>query len=136
MCRPGEAPGADLRIVPLFETIEDLRQSASIMTTYFDAPLARAMIARHYNRALASHENKAEVNWSVIARQFQALMAHAQAGESVHAVIDRQGGRKFYVGKISAMFPGSMPWVEAESPHESIYRIEYDGRVIRVSFLV
>jgi len=43
---PGEKPDARLRIVPLFETIEDLRQSASVMATYFDAPLARAMIAR------------------------------------------------------------------------------------------
>ena len=47
--QPGEAPDAGLRIVPLFETIEDLRQSASVMATYFDAPLARAMIARQDN---------------------------------------------------------------------------------------
>jgi phosphoenolpyruvate carboxylase len=40
---PGEAPR--LRVVPLFETIEDLRQSAAVMTIYFDAPLAKAMIA-------------------------------------------------------------------------------------------
>ena len=42
---PGETPSARLRIVPLFETIEDLRQSAAVMGTYFNAPLARAMIA-------------------------------------------------------------------------------------------
>ena len=42
---PGEKPGARLRIVPLFETIDDLRRSASVMATYFDATLARAMIA-------------------------------------------------------------------------------------------
>jgi phosphoenolpyruvate carboxylase len=42
---PGEKPGARLRIVPLFETIEDLRHSASVMGTYFNAPLARAIIA-------------------------------------------------------------------------------------------
>jgi phosphoenolpyruvate carboxylase len=47
--QPGEAPDAGLRIVPLFETIEDLRQSTSVMGTYFDAPLARAMIARQDN---------------------------------------------------------------------------------------
>ncbi|MEO8301745.1 MAG: phosphoenolpyruvate carboxylase, partial [Rhizomicrobium sp.] len=41
---PGEKPDARLRIVPLFETIEDLRQSASVMGTYFEAALPRAMI--------------------------------------------------------------------------------------------
>jgi phosphoenolpyruvate carboxylase len=46
---PGEKPRARLRIVPLFETIEDLRQSASVMGRYFDAPLARAMIAAQDN---------------------------------------------------------------------------------------
>ncbi len=42
---PGSAPQARLRIVPLFETIEDLRQSAAVMGTYLDMPLVRAMIA-------------------------------------------------------------------------------------------
>jgi phosphoenolpyruvate carboxylase len=42
---PGETPQARLRVVPLFETIEDLRRSADVMATYFDAALPRAMIA-------------------------------------------------------------------------------------------
>jgi phosphoenolpyruvate carboxylase len=32
-------------VVPLFETIDDLRRSADVMATYFDAALPRAMIA-------------------------------------------------------------------------------------------
>jgi phosphoenolpyruvate carboxylase len=46
---PGETPDARLRIVPLFETIEDLRQSTAVMGRYFEAPLARAMIAAQDN---------------------------------------------------------------------------------------
>ncbi|HEY0266992.1 MAG TPA: phosphoenolpyruvate carboxylase, partial [Rhizomicrobium sp.] len=46
---PGEKPQARLRIVPLFETIEDLRQSTQVMADWFDAPLARAMIAAQGN---------------------------------------------------------------------------------------
>ncbi|HEX4177498.1 MAG TPA: phosphoenolpyruvate carboxylase, partial [Rhizomicrobium sp.] len=42
---PDETPRARLRIVPLFETIEDLRQSVDVMGRYFDAPLAKTMIA-------------------------------------------------------------------------------------------
>lgn len=41
---PGEAPACALRIVPLFETIDDLRASARIMADYFDLPLARAIL--------------------------------------------------------------------------------------------
>jgi phosphoenolpyruvate carboxylase len=40
---PGER--ARLRIVPLFETIDDLRRSADVMGEFFALPLARAMLA-------------------------------------------------------------------------------------------
>ncbi|MCP5411093.1 MAG: phosphoenolpyruvate carboxylase [Alphaproteobacteria bacterium] len=43
--RPGDQPQAQLRIVPLFETIEDLRQSADVMGEFFASPLAQAMLA-------------------------------------------------------------------------------------------
>jgi phosphoenolpyruvate carboxylase len=46
---PGEAPTARLRVVPLFETITDLRHSTDVMAAYFDAPLARAMIQAQSN---------------------------------------------------------------------------------------
>ncbi len=46
---PGPGFEPRLRIVPLFETIEDLRQSASVMTAWFDAPQARAMVEAQGN---------------------------------------------------------------------------------------
>jgi phosphoenolpyruvate carboxylase len=46
---PGDSPQARLRIVPLFETIEDLRQSSSVMSDYFGAQLVRNMIAAQGN---------------------------------------------------------------------------------------
>ena len=46
---PGDSPQARLRIVPLFETIEDLRQSSSVMSDYFGARLVRDMIAAQGN---------------------------------------------------------------------------------------
>jgi phosphoenolpyruvate carboxylase len=41
---PGKRPGAALRIVPLFETIDDLRASADVMGAYFDLGAVRAML--------------------------------------------------------------------------------------------
>jgi len=46
---PGAVPRARLRVVPLFETIEDLRQSSVVMGAYFDAPLVRAVITAQDN---------------------------------------------------------------------------------------
>jgi len=41
---PGEKCSAALRVIPLFETIDDLRASADTMATYFDLPLVQAML--------------------------------------------------------------------------------------------
>ncbi|MDB5479022.1 MAG: hypothetical protein JWO83_75 [Caulobacteraceae bacterium] len=43
---PGEAPDCALRIVPLFETIDDLRASARVMSDWFDLAVARAILER------------------------------------------------------------------------------------------
>jgi phosphoenolpyruvate carboxylase len=42
---PGERPVCQLRIIPLFETIGDLRASPKVMGDYFDSHLGRAIIA-------------------------------------------------------------------------------------------
>jgi phosphoenolpyruvate carboxylase len=41
---PGAQPRARLRVVPLFETIDDLRRAATVMEAYFDAPLVKCLI--------------------------------------------------------------------------------------------
>jgi phosphoenolpyruvate carboxylase len=46
---PGERPRASLRIVPLFETIDDLRASVEVMGAYFDLPFAKALVAGQGN---------------------------------------------------------------------------------------
>ncbi|MCY3021255.1 MAG: hypothetical protein NTW87_19750 [Planctomycetota bacterium] len=97
---------------------------------------ARALSARHFNAAVQSGRNKAEVSWGVIAEQLRGLLALAEAGESIHAVVDRQGGRKFYAGNVGPLFPGAMAWVEAETPRASVYRIEAADRVARIAFVV
>ncbi len=42
---PGERPHSAMRIIPLFETIEDLRSSPEIMREYFDLKLGRAILS-------------------------------------------------------------------------------------------
>ncbi len=45
LLRPGDPPQAGVRIVPLFETIDDLRHSATVMAAYFDSAFAQGLIA-------------------------------------------------------------------------------------------
>lgn len=45
LLRVGSPCRASLRIVPLFETIKDLRDCSATMSAYFDLPLARQMLA-------------------------------------------------------------------------------------------
>jgi phosphoenolpyruvate carboxylase len=42
----GDAPACALRIIPLFETIDDLRASAEVMAAYFEVSLTRAVLER------------------------------------------------------------------------------------------
>ena len=46
---PGAPPRVDLRIVPLFETISDLRACPRVMSEFFDSPLGRAIVASQDN---------------------------------------------------------------------------------------
>jgi phosphoenolpyruvate carboxylase len=46
---PGPEPKAGLRIVPLFETVEDLRGSAETMGAYFDLPFVMPMLKAQAN---------------------------------------------------------------------------------------
>ena len=96
----------------------------------------RSLSARHFNAALRSTQNKAEVSWSVIHAQCGALLPLAAQGERVHVVIDRQGGRKFYAAHLARLFPGCMPWVEQENARESSYKIDAHGSAVRVTFVV
>src|SRR5437762_979000 len=99
----------------------DVRAS-SLTTRKRFTPRARDLIARHYNTALATSANKADVNWSTIAELLAALVSLAKPGENIYAVIDRQGGRKFYNGHLSELFAGAMTWVELETPRKSVYK--------------
>ena len=121
---------------PPQEPIPGLREMLARKNATVLAVGARALSARHYNAALAGSGNKADGSWNVIVEQLAALLPLARPGERIHAVIDRQGGRKFYAGRISALFADAFAWVEVETPAQSVYRIEQSGRTVRVAFLV
>jgi len=96
--------------------------------------LARALTARDYNVAVGQTNNKADVNGS----RALALIRHAlelePAEKSIHAVVDRHGGRKFYAAMLGEWFPGTFVRVELESRQRSVYRMDLNGYDVRVEF--
>jgi hypothetical protein len=118
------------------EKVPHLRDTLANTGTSVLAFGARALSARHYNHALDGSGNKADVSWNVIVEQLGQMLKLAEPAEPVHAVIDRQGGRKFYACRLSKLFPNAFTWAELETPKESVYRIESPERLARVSFLV
>jgi phosphoenolpyruvate carboxylase len=56
--RPGDPPEADLMVVPLFETIEDLRNGPAIMRAYFALPAVAARVkARGYQEVMVGYSD-------------------------------------------------------------------------------
>jgi len=94
----------------------------------------RALSARGFNARLAALGNKADVTWERVAALLARAAAEAARGEEVLAVVDRQGGRKFYAAHLTGLFAGSFVSAEEESPAVSRYRLERDGAPWRVEF--
>lgn len=95
---------------------------------------ARALPARAYNHAVERCGNKAEVNWDRVVTLLRDAVLRARHGETVHAAVDRLGGRKFYAPALSERFGGAAVRCEAEEKSRSAYAFEFDGRRVRVTF--
>jgi hypothetical protein len=87
-----------------------------------------------FNRTLAEHDSKAVVLARGLVALLGAKVAALPAGEPVHVVCDKQGGRNYYGPLLAAAFPDG--WVVAlrESAGESRYRIDGLGREVTVVF--
>ena len=56
--RPGAAPGCDIMVVPLFETIEDLERGPDVMRAYFALPEIAALTdARGYQEVMVGYSD-------------------------------------------------------------------------------
>lgn len=69
------------------------------------------------------------------------LDSQGEPHEPVQVFFDRHGGRKFYAGPIQQVFGSSAPetplvQVVSESPQQSVYALEWQGRPLRMHFTV
>ena len=120
LLKPGPTPSLSVNVVPLFETIEDLRDCANIMDQMFSFPL--------WKRLLASRNNVQEVmlgysdsnkdggflssNWELYKAELSLVSVFAKHGVAIRlfhgrgGTVGRGGGPSYHA--ILAQPPGSV----------------------------
>ncbi|MCE9635668.1 MAG: hypothetical protein K8T90_08185 [Planctomycetes bacterium] len=88
------------------------------------------------NRDFETQPNKADVLFARSADAFDRLSALRRPGEAVGAVMDRQGGRRFYLPPMMARWPQRFTWPLEETPTCSRYRVKLDDAEAEVRFVV
>ncbi len=89
----------------------------------------------YYNRLVGSVKNKASVLFTATSQLIQMALDNF-AGENLHIIIDRQGGRMHYRKNLQRMFPHMNLRIIVESPAVSSYELQTGDRAMRVHFVV
>ncbi len=113
-------------------TLQELFKTAKTSLLLYRS---RALSARDFNIKIKGRANKAEVNWSIVAQCLLTGIQLAEENEPVFALIDRQGGRKFYAGPLGAAFPGTFVQILQEEKEHSQYSLCPGTNPITVSFM-
>lgn len=88
-----------------------------------------------YNRMVGSVKNKASVLFTVTSQLIMSAFDDF-AGQDLHVIVDRQGGRVRYRRNLQRMFPDMELRIVREDPRSSSYELRADGRSMRLHFVV
>lgn len=89
----------------------------------------------HYNKMVSSVKNKANVLFSATSSLIQQAYNRFDS-DDVQIVVDRQGGRVHYRRNLLRMFPDMELTILRETPANSSYKLESNGRKMRLHFVV
>ena len=94
----------------------------------------RAVIARlaqpeRFNRLIADTDNKATALWSLAAGLLSEVVDTCRPA-TIHATLDKQGGRTVYVRPLQELFPMTGLSVLAQKSEESRYRLALGGGTV------
>ena len=89
----------------------------------------------YYNKLVGAVKNKASVLFTATSQLMQTAYNNF-AGENLHIVIDRQGGRMHYRKNLQRMFPDMSLSIVHESPVVSSYDLRSNIGTMRVHFAV
>ena len=96
---------------------------------------SRCLEVAHYNKMVATVNNKAKVLFTAVAQLMQSAIDEFK-GEDLEIVVDRQGGRSHYRRELQLMFPDMGLRVIHEDQDRSSYELGNDKRKVRVHFVV
>lgn len=89
----------------------------------------------YYNKMMSSVKNKASVLFTATSRLIKNAF-DSFAGNDLHIIVDRQGGRIRYRKNLQRMFPEMELKIFRESPQISSYELQADGKSMRLHFVV
>lgn len=137
-----EAWYGSITSLPVAHTVDELRIAASrLRKTMLDESITcedlrcEAIDAGIFNRQVAAMGTKSSVNFCAVLRHVDAIWKR-WPNDHPRVVIDRQGGRMHYMNDLMHAWPEARVQVLAESETLSRYRLERDGSLLTISFLV
>jgi len=118
----------------LDEDIGGLSRAAGAAGIEVAAMGVRAIPARELNLSFTQTENKATTHWEACA-PFLTMLWERFAPEGLELVVDRHGGRMYYLSLLQQTFPRARVRVVREEPEVSQYTLRDDeGRAMRLAF--
>ncbi len=94
---------------------------------------ARVLCEAELNRLFAATRNKSTAAFGAVAGHIDHLL-NAYAGQGLHVVCDRQGGRTHYVAPLRQMFDAWDLAVLEESPQRASYELRRGRQVATLTF--
>jgi hypothetical protein len=134
----GDAPRLPLRADPaeVAAAAARLRAELASADVAFAGFAADVVPEARLNVLLRGTPNKADVLFARSADVLDRLTSFRREGESFGAVLDRQGGRRFYLGPLSARWPQRFAWALEETPTSSSYRVRLGDAEAELRFVV
>ncbi len=96
---------------------------------------SRCLEVSYYNKLISEVKNKASVLFTATSQLIQNAF-DSFAGDGLHIIVDRQGGRVRYGPALLRMFPEMELRILREDQQTSSYELHADGKRMRLHFVV
>lgn len=134
---PGGAPLLPRHLTPeeIARCTERLAAAGARTGVLLAEASAAVAFEERFNRLIAERGNKARCAWSFVAAHLEAIWS--RFGElAPYVVVDRQGGRVYYLELLAELFPTARICVHQETPEVSRYEIIEGKRRMAVTVQV
>jgi len=137
---PWYAPGGELPLDADAGRVADaagrLRERLAASGVETRALACACVVEGEFNARVAETRNKATFAWTCVASHLARALSLAAPNETVHAGVDRLGGRARYGELLREAFPDAFVWELERGARASAYRLEGGGAPMEVSFRV